>query len=148
MQFTMILQLFIIYLCVHQLLSRSLADLPTISDTQLFISTANTTNAYSGKGLRVGVVVVESCKVASKGYISTENSQMVSNGVIFNSIYHTNQQNPLPNSSASCVVIYSWLSACLAQPFKDHPSTCGHLRSLRNKPQQKQPGKFSAQILA
>ena len=32
--------------------------------------------------------------------------------------------------------------------IKDHPSTCGHLTSLRNKPQQKHPEKFLASIPA
>ena len=56
--------------------------------------------------------------------------------------------NPWPNSSASCVVNYSQLSACQGdvQPFEGDPYTRGHLTSLRNKPQQKQPGKLSASI--
>ena len=53
---------------------------------------------------RVGVV--------GKDYINTENSQMASIGVIFSSTYHAKELNPWPNSPASHVVIYSWLSAC------------------------------------
>ena len=70
--------------------------------------------------------------------------------VIFTSTYHTKQLNPWPNSLASHVVNYSWLSACQEEmePFEDHPSTCGHLINLRNKLQQKQPGKLSAPIHA
>ena len=48
--------------------------------------------------------------VAGKGYVNTENSQMVSIGAIFTSTYHTKQLNPWPNSLASCVVNYSWVS--------------------------------------
>ena len=60
------------------------------------------------------------------------------------------RENPWPNSSASRVVNYSWLSACQEdmEPFKGDPSTHGHLTSLRNKPQQKQPRQLSASILA
>ena len=70
-----------------------------------------------------------------KGYVNTEKSQIAFIGVIFTSTYHTKQLNPWPNSSASCVVNYSWLSACQGdmEPFKDHPSTHGCLTSLRNK---------------
>ena len=50
----------------------------------------------------------------------------------------TKQLNPWPSSSASCVVNYRLLSACQGnmEPFKGYPSTHGHLKSLRNKPQQ------------
>ena len=86
--------------------------------------------------------------MAGKGYINTENSQMVSIGTIFASTNHTEQLNPWPNSSDSHVVNYSQLqlSACQGEmePFKDDPSTCGCLTSLRNKPQQKQPAQISA----
>ena len=43
------------------------------------------------------------------------------------------------------------LAVCLSRemkPFKDHPSTHGHLTSLRNKPKQKQHRKLSALMLA
>ena len=75
---------------------------------------------------------------------------MASIGVIFTSTYHTKQLNPWPNSSASRVVNYSRLSACQGDmgPFEGNPNTCGHLTSLRNKPQQKQPRQLSAPILA
>ena len=87
-------------------------------------------------------------EVAGKGYVLTKTSQMASIGVIFTSTYHTKQLNPWPNSSASRVVNYSQLSACQGdmQPFEGDPYTRGRLTSLRNKPQQKQPGKLSASI--
>ena len=80
--------------------------------------------------------------------VFTKISQMASIGVIFTSTYHTKQLNPWPNSSASCVVNYSQLSACQGdmQPFVGDPYTCGRLTSLRNKPQQKQPGQLSVSI--
>ena len=62
--------------------------------------------------------------------------------------YHIKQLNPWPNSLASHVVNHSWLSACQGEmeSFEEHPSTCGHPTSLRNKPQQKQPGQLSVPI--
>ena len=53
----------------------------------------------------------------------------------FTSICHTKQLSLWPNSSAILWLIYSWLSACQEEmeQFKDHPSTRGHLTSLRNK---------------
>ena len=41
-------------------------------------------------------------------------------GTIFTSTYHTKELNPWPNSSARCVVNYSWLSACQGdmKPFE------------------------------
>ena len=62
--------------------------------------------------------------------------------------YHKRQLNPWPNSSTSCVVNYSQLSACQEEieMFKDHLSTRGHLTSLRKKPQQNQLGKLSAPV--
>ena len=85
-----------------------------------------------------------------KGYEFTKTSQMASIGTIFTSTYHTKQLNPWSNSSASRVVNYSRLSACQGdmESFEGDPSTHGHLTSLRNKPQQKQPGQLSASILA
>ena len=64
-------------------------------------------------------------------------------GVIFTTTYHTKQLNPWPKSSASRVVNYSQLSACQGdmKPFEGDPYTRGRLTSLRNKPQQKQPGR-------
>ena len=75
---------------------------------------------------------------------------MASIGAIFTSTYCTKQLNPWPNSSASCVVNYSRLSACQGdiRPFEGDPNTRGHLTSLRNKPQQEQPRQLSAPILA
>ena len=88
--------------------------------------------------------------MVGKGYINTENSQMASIIAIFISTYHTKQLNPWqPNSSASCVLKYSWLSTCQGErePFTDHLSTRGCLTShSRNKPQQKQPGQPSVPI--
>ena len=93
---------------------------------------------------------VGSHEVAGKGYVFTKTSQMASIGAIFTSTYHTKQLNPWPNSSASRVVNYSWLSASQGdmEPFEGDPSTRGRLTSLRNKPQQKQPRQLSASIHA
>ena len=87
-------------------------------------------------------------KVVEKGYVLTKTSQMASTGVIFTSTYHTKQFDLWPNSSASCVVNYSQLSTCQEnmQPFEGDPSIRGHLTSLRNKPQQKQPRQLSESI--
>ena len=93
---------------------------------------------------------VGSHEVAGKGYVFTKTSQMASIGAIFTSTYHTKQLNPRPNSSASRVVNYSRLSTSQGdvEPFEGDPSTRGHLTSLRNKPQQKQPRQLSAPVLA
>ena len=68
--------------------------------------------------------------------------------VSFSPPHITKQLNPWPNSSASRVVNYSQQSACQGdmQPFEGDPYTRGRLTSLRNKPQQKQPGQLSASI--
>ena len=67
---------------------------------------------------------------------------------------HTIQLNPWPNSSAKLI---SQLcgelqpAVCLSrdvEPFEGDPSTHGYLTSLRNKPQQKEPGQLSASTLA
>ena len=85
--------------------------------------------------------MVGSHKVVGKGYILTKNNQMASIGAIFTSTYHKKQLNPWPNSLASHVVNYNQLSAYQGdmEPFEGDPRTHGHLTSLRNKPQQKQP---------
>ena len=85
--------------------------------------------------------------MVDKGYVNAENRQMVSIGAILTLTYHK-VLNPWPNSSASCVLNYSWLSACQGEmePFKDHLSTHGQLTNLRNKPQQMQPGQLSTPI--
>ena len=79
----------------------------------------------------------------------TKSSQMASIGTIFTSKKHAKQLNSWPNSSASHMVNYNWLSACPGEmePFKHHQSTHGYLTSLRNKPQQKQPRQLSTVIL-
>ena len=89
-------------------------------------------------------------EVAGKGYVFTKTSQIASIGVIFTSTYRIKQFNLWPNSSASRVVNYNQLSACQGdmQPFEGDPYTLGRLTSLRNKPQQKQPGKLQHQYLA
>ena len=51
-------------------------------------------------------------EVAGNGYVFTKDRQITSIVVIFTPACHTKQLNPLPNSSASHVVIYSGLSAC------------------------------------
>ena len=65
---------------------------------------------------------------------------MTSIGAIFTSTCHTIQLNPCPNSSASCVVIHSWLSAYQGKigPFEGHLSTHGHQTGLRKRPEWKQ----------
>ena len=75
---------------------------------------------------------------------------MASICAIFTSTYHTKQLNPWPNSSASHVVNYSWLSVCQEeiQPPEDHSSTCVHLTCPRNKPQQSSLDNFHHQYLA
>ena len=73
-------------------------------------------------------------EMAGKGYINSKNSQIASTGAILTSTY---QLNPWLNSSVSHVVniTVAYLSPGKTKPFKDHPSTHGHLTSLRNKPQ-------------
>ena len=92
---------------------------------------------------------MESHKVSGKNYIIIENSQVVSIDATLSSKYHTKQLNPWPNSLASCT--YGELQPVSAypgkmEPLRDNLSTHGYLTSLRNKPQQKQPGKLSAPI--
>ena len=76
---------------------------------------------------------------------------MASIGAIFSATYHTKQlkiygQHLEPTSS---VVIDSQLSACQGEmePLKDHPSTHGHLTTLKNKPQKSNLGNFQHQYL-
>ena len=71
------------------------------------------------------------------GYVFTKNSQMISIGAIFTSTCHTKQLNPWPNSSASCVVIHSRLSACQGNmgPFKGYLSTRGCQTGSRKRPE-------------
>ena len=87
-------------------------------------------------------------EMVGKGYVFTINSQMTSIDVILTSPYLTKQLNPWQISSASSMVNYNQLSAYQGdmEPFEGDPSTRGHLTSLRNKPQQKQHGQFSASI--
>ena len=76
---------------------------------------------------------------------------MASIGAIFSSTYHTKQLNPWPNSSASHVVVYSWLSGCPCRGDGAIQRSPEHLRmsdtNLRNKPQQNQLGNFKYQYL-
>ena len=76
-------------------------------------------------------------EVADKAYIDTQNSQLASIDAIFTSTYHTKWLNLWLYSPANCVMNYSRLSAYQGEmePFEDHPSTCGRLTSLKNKPQ-------------
>ena len=114
----------------------------------VFTGVANTTSTptgWEGGGWLI------SHEVAGKGYDFTKTSQMASIGAIFTSTYyHTKQLNPWPNSSASRVVNYIWLSACQEdmEPFEGDPSPRERLTSFRNKSQQKQPGKILALIPA
>ena len=88
-------------------------------------------------------------EVAGKSYFFTKTSQMASIGTIFTSMYYTKQLNLWPNSLASRVVNYSWLTACKGdmEPFEGNLSTHGRLISFRNKLQRKQPGQLSPSIL-
>ena len=69
--------------------------------------------------------------MARKGYVFTKTNKMASIGAIFTSTYHTKQLNPWPNSSTTCVMNHSRLSACQGdmQPFEPDPSTRGRLTS-------------------
>ena len=112
-----------------------IAELPAILDSFDFLIILPIPLAL----LLGGRVGSSSHEVEGKGYVNAENSQIVSLGAILTSTYHTKQLNLWPNSSASCVVNYNQQSACQGEmePFEDHPSTHGHLTSLRNKPHQK-----------
>ena len=89
--------------------------------------------------------VVRSHKVAGKDYVNTENSQMESmhwfHFQLSPHITESSQIHCQTHQPVMSVIHYSWLSVCPGEiePYKDHPSTYGHLTSLRNKPQQKQP---------
>ena len=87
-------------------------------------------------------------EVTGKGYVFTRNSQMAPTGAIFTFTYHTRKLNPWPNLSAICVAYYSCLSVCQGdmELFEGNQSTHGYPTSLRNKPQQKQPGQLSVSI--
>ena len=102
---------------------------------------------YCNSGRKTDACMKSAMILVGKGYVNTENCQMVSIGAVFTSTYHKKQLNPWPNSSAS-LVNYSWLLACQGdmEPFEEHPSSCGRLTSLRNMPQQKQPRQLSAPI--
>ena len=125
-------------LSMHKLLNGQLAEQPTILDSILtrVVNTTSTPTRWEGGGW------VGSHKVANKGHVFMENSQMGSTGVICTSTHHMKQLNPWPNPPAGCVAIYSWLSACPleVEPFKDHPTIHGCLTGLRNKPHQRQLG--------
>ena len=79
-----------------------------------------------------------SYEVVDKGYVNTENSQMVSIGSIFTSTGHI-KANLWPNSSFIHVVNYSQVSACQGERDQSHlktmhPRTHGRLTSIRNRP--------------
>ena len=140
MKFATILQLFIIYLSTNYWLNSQQNFLPF----QIVFLLSQPIPVATPTGQ------VDSHEVVGKGYVFTKTSHMASIGAIFTSIYHTKQLKPWPNQSASRVVSYKQLSACQGntQPFEGEPSTHGHLKSLRNKPQQKQPRQLSASVLA
>ena len=123
-------QLFRVNHCIYCTLDSQLAGFPAILDS-LFTDTTSTPIGWEGGGS------VWSHEVAGKGFVFTKNSQMTSIGAIFTSTCHTKQLNPWPISSASHVVIHTWLFACHGKmgPFKGHPSTHGHLTGLRNRPE-------------
>ena len=88
-------------------------------------------------------------EVVDKDYVFTKSSHMASIGAIFNSTHHIKQLKPWPYLSESHAVNYSSLSACQGdmKPFKGYLSTRGHLRSLNNRPQQKQARQLSSAVL-
>ena len=85
-------------------------------------------------------------EVVGKGYVNTKSSQTVFIGAIFTFIYNTKHKSMAKLISQS----YSPLSSRLGEmePFEDDLSTRGHLTTLRNRPQQKQPRQLSPSILA
>ena len=92
---------------------------------------------------------VSSHKVVVKVYVFTMNNQMASIGAIFTSTYNKAAKSMVKLISQSCGELQQ-LSACQGdmETFEGALSTSGYLISLRNKPQQKQPGQLSAQYLA
>ena len=66
---------------------------------------------------------------------------MTSIGTIFTSTYHTKKLNPWLTHQ------WSFIASWGDRPFKDHLSTHGCLTSLRNQPEQMQPGQFHHQYL-
>ena len=83
-------------------------------------------------------------RVAGTGCVHTDSIQMTSIGAICSSTYYTKAKSIAKHISQ---LPADYLSREM-EPFKDHPSTRGHLTSLRNKPQQKQPGQSSVPIPA
>ena len=95
---------------------------------------------------------VEHGRVATKWLAKAMFSLKQSNGIHWYHFHlHISHKaiNAWPNSSA-IHVNYSQLSACKwdMQPFEGDPNTHGRLNSLRNKPQETQPGQLSASIPA
>ena len=76
-------------------------------------------------------------KMVGTGYVFTKNSQIISISAMRTTTCHTKQLDPLPNSSATHVVIHGLLSACQGKmgPFKGHLSTRGHHTGLRKRPE-------------
>ena len=92
-----------------------------------------------GIGCMGGWRQVSSHEVAGKSYVNIAKWHLL---VPFQPphtrMYHKKQlKNPWLNSSASCMVNYSWLSAYEGKrgPFKDHISTCGDLTNLSKSSQ-------------
>ena len=83
-----------------------------------------------------------------QSYDNIENSQEAFIGAIYTSAYHTKQLSPWPNSSASYMVSFSWLSACQGkmESFRTTRALMhGYLTSLRNNPQQSSLSKYQQQ---
>ena len=99
--------------------------------------------------------MVGSHKVVDKDYVHTKNSCLISIGAIFTTIYKgilmrmaSRQLNLWPNHHP---VVWGITVSCLLikmEPFEDHLSACGHLASLRNKPQQSILGNFQHHYLS
>ena len=82
--------------------------------------------------------------------VNTKRNQKAYTGAIFTSVYHTKQLNPWPNSSASRLMNYSWLSDCQGkrEPFKDHQIICGRLKASVTSHSKSRLGKRLYQYLA
>ena len=81
------------------------------------------TSSQGKRGLHWDTTGGEQGLCPFRGNVFTENREMTSIGAICTSTCHTKQLNPWPNSSASHVVIHSWLSACQGR--------WGHLKATR-----------------
>ena len=132
-------------LSIHQLLGEYLAEFSTILDS-----------------FCTGIANIRSSPIGWKGgeWVVTSGGQTLClhynqpNGIHWYH-FHLHISHRIVKSMAKLTIIsqlcskfYSQLSAYQGdmQPFEGNLSTCGHLTSLRNKLQQKQPRKLLASI--